>query len=199
MELYKEYKSGYLCELIVTGNSRLRIFNDYEDGLINKNNIICNGNSINLLCHNPKKIQIVNKCYLTLHYFNKIPNIEYIWDYNNFTPSYILYPIRIIKQETLDLFKIPDQIQIDYFEIEKNEKILYNEFGQYEYDSYNKKNNKLKKIHYPNIISKYGKLITIQNKNTYTKNSLSESDETPNDSENEELTDVSVFDELQYN
>lgn len=208
MELYRESKNTPMCEISVTGNSRLRILNDYEDGFINKCNITYDNQSMKLIAYNPKKLQLIEKCYLTLQYTDKIPYIDCIWKYNDFVPSYVLYPIRDIKQDTLDSFKIKKQIPIDFFEIEKNQRIIDQECDEYEYNMNiftKKKSSKLEKskITCPSIISKYGKLIKLQKKNSSNSHKDLEldlefsDDEIPNDFAIEETIDASVFDDLQ--
>jgi hypothetical protein len=211
MELYSNLKNSSLCKLSVSGNSRLRILNDYEDGLISNNSIEYDGYYIKIVCHNLKNLPLNNKCYITFKYNkfknNEHPYIDHIWEYDQFIPSYVIYPIRKIKQATLDFFNINTPIKIDKYEMQKNERISYNEYKIYNFIYGCKK----KKIAYPYIISKYGKFINLQKKNQNnikddlnTKNIDSENNinDDSNDDEFDEILDINntfLFDAMQLN
>jgi hypothetical protein len=139
MELLNINKNTGNCEILVTGNSRIRILNDYENNLININNISYNGFSFKIKACNPYKLNLDNKFYAKIIYINKVPIIKCLWAYDEFVPSYAIYPIKKIKQSTLDEFKIKEQIVINNFELQKNIKILNNDYKNYLYFSKPKK------------------------------------------------------------
>lgn len=186
-----------LCKLIVSGNSRIRILNDYEDGLINKDSIEYDGHSLKLWAYNFKNWPLDKKCYITFNYMSssyklnetttkkiKHPHIDYIWDYDQFTPSYVLYPIYNVKQETLDTFNIP-YIAIDKQEMRKNESIIESD---YQYLKYKKNKCSI----YP-YISKYNIITKLQNKkniNKREKNIIEFSDSESIKSEDSVVSDV---------
>ena len=117
--ILQRYCDNGMCMLTVNGNSRLKILNDYELGLIKKDNITYNGMNLKLLAFNTNNLKLNNKCYLQLSYINKIPYIINAYPYNEYTPSHIIYPIQNIKQTTLDEFKINIPINIDEYEMYK--------------------------------------------------------------------------------
>ena len=158
--------SSSMIELNVTGNSRIKILNDYELGLINKENISYNGSNLKIKVYNDKDIVINNKSYIQLSYINKTPYINSAWGYNDFTPSYITYPIRDISQEIMDEFKIRCPFVIDEYEIEKNENIMDIEYYNL---PVNKTNFFKKRIKRPNIINKHGILKKLNNSKWETR------------------------------
>jgi hypothetical protein len=199
MELCSNSISG-MFELNVTGNSRIKILNDYEDGLINKKNISYSGSNLKLKAYNDKDIVIDTKSYLQLSYIDKTPYINSAWNYNEFTPSHIVYPIRDITQETMDEFEIRCPFAIDKYEMEKNENIMDREY----YNLNVNKTHFLKKIiKCPRIISKHGILERLNDSKwrpceyQNSHESDSESDEVESHNENQVSTNASVFDEPQ--
>ena len=203
-----------LIELRITGNCIMRILNDYEDGLIDKKNIICDKRSIKLKVRNPKNLPLLKKSYISFQYHNSTPHIDTVWDFSVFTPSYVIYPIRKIKQETLDMLKIDEPI-VDEYEIQKNERLMSEGCAEYELDLHSNTKQRLaenRKITYPSVINKYGKFIKLQNNlNSYNQQGVDEAnteidsfsiDSMTDDQEfsdcddNDPIIDASAFDEL---
>ena len=186
MELYKIIESnGNLvrCILKITGNSRFRILNDYENSLINKKYISSNFESIFLEVINPNSNHYfmnisqtnneINKFYIKFEYnHNKCPTVCGIWNFDSFTPYHVIYPIHKILHKTSKLFNIV--MKIDKNEMHKNDNILYDDYNDYKIQrsiSLTKLNNNLNnKLNSklgspPNIINKYGKIINIGKNN----------------------------------
>ena len=191
MELYKIIESNgnkVRCIIKITGNSRFRILNDYENSLINKKYISCNFESIFLEIINPDINKYYmnmsqnnnknNKFYIKFEYnYNNYPNVCGIWDFDSFTPFNVIYPIHKILNKTSKLFNIV--MKIDKSEMHKNDNILHNEYNEYKIQrsialtklnsklNSNNLNNKLnsKVGSPPTIINKYGKLINIGKNN----------------------------------
>jgi hypothetical protein len=181
MELLSIDKNSGLYELLVTGNSRLRILNDYEQNLICDDYIEYNGTSLTIFVYNIYEFALNNKFYAKLTYYNKIPRITCLWDYDDFNPSYAIYPIYPIKFNTLKYFNITDNILIDYDELYKNDKILDNEYENYLYFTKSKKS------------------ITHETNNKYISNDYTIECDIESDNSVEELCeliDISVFDDL---
>ena len=193
MELYKiiESNDGLLrCIIKITGNSRFRILNDYENSLINKKYISCNFEAIFLEIINPnindyymnisQNTDKVNKIYIKFEYnYTKCPIVCGIWDFDSFTPYHVIYPIHKILNKTSKLFHIV--MKIDKKEMHKNDNILYDEYNDYKIQrniSITKLNNVginnltterkfiTPRINItPNIINRYGKIINIGKNN----------------------------------
>ena len=187
MELYKiiESNDGLLrCIIKITGNSRFRILNDYENSLINKKYISCNFEAIFLEIINPnindyymnisQNTDKVNKFYIKFEYnYTKCPIVCGIWDFDSFTPYHVIYPIHKILNKTSKLFHIV--MKIDKKEMHKNDNILYDEYNDYKIQrniSITKLNSKLNNNNLnnklgspPNIINRYGKIINIGKNN----------------------------------
>ena len=167
MELYLKLDAE-LVILKITGNSRFRILNDYENGLIDKNCIeidvhdaytlyitVNHGDLLDQLETNNKKK------YIKFSYRNSIPIISIIWEFDKFTPSYAIHPISNIKDKTCEVFKIKKHLlNIDSRELWKNNKILDKEFhsGAFfrNWGTYKKKMPRTIPI-----ISRYGKFIKL--------------------------------------
>ena len=193
--LFESDRSIALQKFIVTGDSRFRILNDYEDGLINKKYITYNKRFTNkyfgtliIKAYNPNNYTLKSKKYnfdyITFKYIRGIPYVNIVWRYEKFTPYYVIYPVRTIKQETLDLFNIKSPMIIDNYELNKNNKILDNEYFKY-YDS--RKNKKIfknqGKCKPPSIISKYGIIIKLQSHPVKNKSVSDDSEVEPVDNE----------------
>lgn len=156
MELLSIDKITKLHNLIVSGNSIIRILNDYEDGLIDKKYINHDNNSFKIKAYNKNKFYLNNKFYAKLSYVNKTPFIECIWDYDNFTPSHVVYPIREIKQSTRDHFNIKNYcIKINYDEIKKNIDLLEADDENFQYSTTLRKK-------YTNLIEFYSRFTNIK-------------------------------------
>jgi hypothetical protein len=174
MELYKivsiKEKSA-ICILKITGNSRFRILNDFENYKIKRRYISISFDSIFLEVENPN----INKYYINIlqnpnkeflfymkfiYNYGKRPVINCIWDYNGFTPYNVIYPINTISYETYKKFNI--SMKIDLNEFHKNDNIIYE--GT---------NNKHNKIQAPQVISKYGKLLNIETQINYDDDQIS--------------------------
>lgn len=194
MDLQSENADG-LCILRAYGNSLIKILNDYEDGLINKNAIEYNGINVKIKSYNHNKIPINKKSYVKFKYRNKIPYVYSVWDYDGFTPSNIIYPIRDVKQETLDEFNIKIPIVIDEYEMEKNNNIFDNDYYSL-LDDKPKSINITKIVKCPNIINKYGVYKRLNDYYNLNENFDEDEDIIDND-EIPDSTDVSVFDEQQ--
>lgn len=160
-----------LHTFIITGNSRFRILNDYEDGLINKNYIVYKNKGfpnksygvLSIKAYKSDKEIIKSKKYnfdyITFKYIQGIPYVNIVWPYEKFTPYYVIYPIRNIKSETLHLFNIKDPMIIDNYELSKNNKILDDEYFKFHRNNNVSKNKIICKPH--SIISKYGTIIKL--------------------------------------
>lgn len=158
MELVNVDKITKLHNLIVSGNSIIRILNDYEDGLIDKKYITYDNNSFKIKAYNKNKFYLNNKFYAKLSYANKTPFIECIWDYDNFTPSHVVYPIREIKQSTRDHFNIKKYcIKINYDEIKKNIELLESDDENFQHSNTSRKK-------YTNLIEFYSRFAHILSK-----------------------------------
>jgi len=132
MELLNIDKFTKLYELSVSGNSIIRVLNDYEDGLIDKNYITYDNNSFKIKAYNTNNFYLNGKFYAKLSYINKTPTIDCIWNYDDFTPSHVVYPITEIKQNTLDQFNIKNHcVKINYDEIKKNIDLLDSENNKF--------------------------------------------------------------------
>ena len=156
MELHKTLNDN-LSILRVSGNSRFRILNDFENRLIDKQYIeiakgynpsiyltVNHNNSLNRLCTGSVKK------YIKFDYKNKIPTISIIWEFDEFTPSYVIYPIYPINPETCS-----EKMYIDFHEKEKNNKIMDKEIHNY-YEN----PKKIRRKFLP-IISRYGTFIKL--------------------------------------
>lgn len=197
MELYKQVDNT--LHINVTGNSRIRILNNYEDGFINKQYLTYDDTKLKLIAYNPKNLSLKKKCYAYIEYDNQIPYVSCVWDYDEFTPSYAVYPLRDVKQDTLDEFKIKEQLCIDEYEMQKNQRIIDAECDDYEKEInlYSIKLIKKQKIIYPNIVSKYGKMIRLKRiSNNY--NELEDESDIEDEIDHNTI-DISVFVEPQYN
>lgn len=185
----------------ITGNSQIRIFNDFESGLINQDMITVKYDYIHLTVRIEHDLELpTKKFYADMLYYKGVPYINCIWDYEEFIPSYVVYEPNLnpIKEETLKLFNIKKDTNlyniltnIDEYEMAKNERIMdaeYEDNADYWDEYQTNKNNLFKKINYPTIISKFGKIIRLCNKKNF--NTLED---------DYEITDAFVFDELQYN
>ena len=123
MELYKIIKHFDNCStyvLKITGNSRLRILNDYDMGLIDEKYIKYKNKELFLEVSNPNTNmfvidgfdeQLVNKMSYIKFIYKKEqrPCISLIWDYSEFTPFNIIYPVCKLTKETCEKFGIATQ------------------------------------------------------------------------------------------
>lgn len=131
------------CILRITGNSRFRILNDCESGMIDKKYITYTDNMLYLEVTNPdiRSYDIFgtnsrNKkklFYMAFGYKKDVcPCIEFIWSYNGYTPLYVLYPISKPTKETCETFGIPyDTLPFDDWEMSKNNRIMDMEYIEY--------------------------------------------------------------------
>lgn len=173
MELYKQLdNTTYIIN--VTGNTQIRILNDYENKLLDPCYIKWVDGTIKLTAFNIKQLTFPKKCHVSIIYIKKAPYIDCIWEYANFIPSYNLYPLRDIAQKTLDLFKIKTPLSIDEYEMKKNQRMFDDEYTDiYNNMKYNhKKIINREKITYPTIISKYGKITRLKRKNNNIFNEI---------------------------
>lgn len=179
MELINIKKNG-IHELLLTGNSRIRILNDYENKLLSDKYIKYTGTSLILYVYNINKFSMNMKFYAKISYNKGIPRIVCLWDYNNFAPTYAIYPITPIKQKTLDHFNITNDILIDTNELDKNTDILNDEYENYLYFSKSNKMQRCKKL--PNCDKNYSSDSEILSDNSIE--------------EYTDITDVFAFDEM---
>lgn len=124
MELYSVTENQYQnTKLIfkVTGNSRLRVLNDYELGLIDKTHIYYRNGSLYLEVVDPHHIFPINyaKYYLQFDYIDKMPHITNVINYNDYIPYNMLYTITSLKKSTYDDFNILEFIPIDKHELQQ--------------------------------------------------------------------------------
>ena len=137
MELYKTL-TNELSILKISGNSRFRILNDFEDGLIDKKYIKIkkdiNPNiylTVNHMDSSNRLEELSAKKYIKFNYQKKIPMISMVWEFDEFTPSTVIYPITNIKDETYNMFnlcKTEHGLCFDISETLKNEKIMDAEY-----------------------------------------------------------------------
>jgi hypothetical protein len=166
MELYT-FTSKTTIMLKITGNSRFKILNDVENKLIDVKYIIFDNKTshifLNTACYSNKllyKLRTHNKYYIKFTYNNKKPIITYMWNYNKFTPYYVIYPIAPISNNLKKIFPNANinNIKINNYELNKNKKILDDEYhNNWKYHIKQHKD----KIKYPNIVSIYGCIISI--------------------------------------
>lgn len=192
MEFYK--KINDISYFKLHGNIIIYILNKYEDGCIDKKYII-NEFNLQLLAYNPNNIYLDKICYASFVFKDGVPIITCGWEYNS-SPT-CFYPLRKIKQETLDCFKIDKQIHINYNELYRNIKMLDDEYEMIML------NNDLlsiiptkKKINIPNFINKFGNIYK------YKENEIVYDDINISDIEYDETgysTESSLSDESQYN
>lgn len=138
MECIKQLKNNiYIFK--VSGNSRLRILNDYEQKLISKSNIQFRNNDMFIRIHAAFKVDLYNKNYYLLKYYNGELFATACWKYTEFTPSYVIYPIAAIANKTFNDFNIASNVElcnnliIDEREKNKNDEIMDNEYNNEEY------------------------------------------------------------------
>lgn len=129
MEIIKDIDIDNKCYLTsITGNMRFRILNDFYDGLINDSLISIKHHleptiylnvydKYNILKNMPKKM------YASFDYKYGKPIISSIWDFNDYTPYFIIYPVFNIHQSiythfNLDLIK--NKITFNMEEADKN-------------------------------------------------------------------------------
>jgi hypothetical protein len=187
MELLDIGKNG-LYKLLVTGNSRLRILNDYEQNLIGDEYIQYNGTSLSIFVYNIYEFTLNTKFYAKITYHNKIPRITCLWEYDEFTPYYSIYPINPIKLSTINHFNIIDEILIDYTEMSKNNKILDDEHANYLYWV---KPNKLNKLNKSIISDTSNKSIISDTSNKYISNDYISNDYMFDSNDVSDVSDVS--------
>jgi hypothetical protein len=90
----------------ISGNARIKILNDYCRGLINKNNILFKNGNMFVTSSNLENINVPDyKCHVLFDYFDKLPNVSCIWDYDGYIPYY-LHPNKNINLKILDEFDI---------------------------------------------------------------------------------------------
>ena len=139
MEFYKI--NGNRSVFRVSGNSRIKVLNDFEKGLIHKDLIEFKFGEMYLTTYVSNENGVIyKKNYTTMEFRNGIPNISYFWDFDLFTPYYITQPIIPVSPETLLLFNINrnsklcyDLCNIDMHELTKNERILNLEYDEIEF------------------------------------------------------------------
>jgi hypothetical protein len=182
MEVYKilnQWENWSTCILKITGNSRFRVLNDYEFGLIDKKYIsydkgvlylkavTLNDNVYNINETDNQKTTKKKMFYMKfICKPENIPCIAHVWDYNAFTPFNIIYPVCRPTKETCAEFGFPNTNGICEYEMSKNHRIMDKEYINDVIDKQIKK----KKFSYPQIVSKYGTIIKLSNihKNTTT-------------------------------
>ena len=158
MELYKELKDcNYILK--ITGNSQFMVLNKFELGIIDKKyikfNKIQNCLMLEVYLNNNNNVhkQLINgskKKYISFEYSMGKPKIKNIWDCNEFISSYIIYPITDVKKETYDIFNMQPLY------VNENEQDEINDWG---ITICNKPCKICPKTQ--SIISRYGKLIKI--------------------------------------
>ena len=159
MELYKIINDR-LSVLKITGNSRNRIMNDYENGDISASCIetskyddpeiyltVNHGEYLNRLESGTRKK------YIKLDYSKDYPSIKIVWESDEFVPSYVVYPTTEIKPETYKTLGM-DVITIDEKEKYRNDN-MYDEFYEDVIEP---------KKYTSHIISKYGRFIKLSNR-----------------------------------
>ena len=157
----------------ISGNARIRILNDYDNGLIDKKYISFKDGNMFITSSNIDNINIPDyKCHILFEYINKCPNILCIWNYDDYIP-YHLHPDKNVNLKILDEFNInkksllyQELSQINANEIStaesKNEEILYADYicDRFIDEVIPRKN---KKIRYPSYIHINGEFIRINN------------------------------------
>ena len=199
MELLNIDKFTKLYDLSVSGNSIIRVLNDYEDGLIDKNYITYDNNSFKIKAYNTNNFYLNGKFYAKLSYINKTPTIDCIWNYDNFTPSHVVYPITEIKQSTLDQFNIKNYcMKINYDEIKKNIDLLDSENNKFRHLLKSRKkysNNK-----YTNSIKFYPRTVQILSENFIESSQILSNDHSNTSLQMDEInlcdSDSSSYDSL---
>ena len=186
MELFKTIThSGNWANYIlkITGNSQFRILHEYELGLIdakyikyvnvvlylevvNPNTDIYNIDGFDDHLH--KKISYIKFTYVA----TKCPRIEFVWNFYEFTPFHVIYPVCRPTKETCDTFGIVyDTVELNQNEMTKNNRILdklhetvYIDHVQDKRSAANSKYHspftktlRKKKIKYPRYVSKLSK------------------------------------------
>ena len=187
MELFKTIThSGNWANYIlkITGNSQFRILNDYEAGLIDVKYLTYLNGALYLEVVNPntnmhdidgfddhmhKKLSYIKFTYVA----TKCPRIEFVWNFYEFTPFHVIYPVCRPTKETCDTFGIVyDTVELNQNEMTKNNRILDKEYIDYVQDKRSAENSKYhspfakklrkKKIKYPRYVSKYDTMIKLK-------------------------------------
>lgn len=190
MEITKHLSNSEYI-LAIRGNSRFRILNDYENGLIDKKYMNFNKPKNQPINKYPTLyLHVYDYCgslkkdnskymYILFKYVGKKAIVDLVWDFNQFTPSYVIYPISPIKDSTYKDFNITreeNNIIFDNYESEKNNRIMDSEYIEnrqdkiFQYHMLNNENdinniiNSQKKvINYPTMVCKYGEMIKLGN------------------------------------
>jgi len=145
MEIYKNINLGYILK--ITGNSRFRVLNDYENKLIDEKYIKCKYDNVYLEVTNPRNCFISDKKFqMKFEYTNgNPPAICGVWDYKEFIPSHVIYPINMISNDTSVKFNIYPTIEEE----------IINDSHPETYET------KRPTVHAPNIVNKYGNIVDL--------------------------------------
>lgn len=195
MELIGDTDGGILMR--ITGNSRIRILNDIEQKLIDPQYVRIETYKkhacvmVDVGCHKIKREQLCKhkKYYILFTYHRGRPFVHLIWDYNEYTPLYVIYPLHEISDKTKNLYKkfIPllDNISVDFEERSKNDRIVDDNYRELHYTQQMRPRRKVKA---PSMVSIYGKMtkLHIKKLHVHDKRSGESNIDSP-----ETLTDLS--------